>query len=87
MVVPLASPPPPTGGMTTFEIRHLFEQLESGGALTRDHPRVVVRVDEGRAGPLLNPGEGRFPRFEGGLALGDDRAVARDRRLLHRRRR
>ncbi len=66
---------------------HLPEQLARAGRLPRDHPRIVVGVDEVGPGRRLHLGERRLARGGRSLALGDLPAIGRDGVLLGLRRR
>ena len=64
----------------------LLQQFEGGRPLPGDHPRVVVRVDEGRAGVSDNLLEGFLARFQARMTVNDLPSVTADRVLLRLRR-
>ena len=69
-----------------IESLDLLGELQRAGRLSRDHPGIVVGVDEVRPRLLLDLGEGRLPARGRRFALGDHAAIAAHGVLLRLRR-
>ena len=84
--MPEASPPPPIGMTTVPKPRQLLGELEPDRALAGDHPLVLERVDERRAGLRRELARRRHRLVEAGPDELDLRAVVPGRvDLGHRR--